>query len=423
MRAMVLADLVVRSFGYLDYKVKLVRNYTDVGHLTSDADTGEDKMEKAAKREKLDVTKIADKYIKIFEQDIKTLNILEADKKPRATECIKDDIKFIKILLEKNFAYHTDLAIYFDVAKFKNYGELSGQKLEDKMQSAGKAEVEDKNKKNPEDFALWFFKAGKHKNALQTWESPLGEGFPGWHLECSVMAKKYLADTIDIHMGGVEHIPVHHTNEIALSESVNNKKFANYWIHNEHLLVDNKKMSKSEGTAYSVSEIINKKYNPLALRYFFLNAHYRSKQNFTWEALKAAQNGLKKLRKEIEKLRNKEIKGKVNLDFKNKFINYISDDFNIPQAFSLISKILKSKLKNDDKLATILDFDKVFGLNLNKVEKTKIEIPAEVENLIKQRKKARLNKDYGLADQLRDHIEKLGFAVEDSSDEMIIKKK
>ncbi len=436
MRAMVLADLIVRSFKYLNYKIKLVRNYTDVGHLTSDSDEGEDKIEKASKRENLNPLEIAEKYIKIFEKDIHLLNVPDADVKPRATEMISEIIKMTQTLLDKNFAYTTDLAIYFDVSKFTKYGELSGQKLQDKMQGAGKAEVEDKNKKNPVDFALWFFKAGKHKNALQFWNSPFksklvenGKGFPGWHIECSVMANKFLGKTIDIHMGGVEHISIHHTNEIAQSESANGVKFVNHWIHNEHLLVDNKKMSKSEGTAFSVQEIIDKGFNPLALRYFFLNAHYKSKQNFTWEALKASQNGLDKLYNFLacpeSRMLGKE--SKTNLkntkkEFQKKFVQFISDNFNIPQALALTWEIVKSnKLDYKTKKELILDFDKIFGLNLNKINPKysgeKIKIPDEIQKLIKQRKKARSSKDYGLADQLRGQIKNLGFVVEDLGDE------
>ncbi|MFH1457492.1 MAG: cysteine--tRNA ligase [Patescibacteria group bacterium] len=421
MRAMVLADLVVRSFKYLGYNVKLVRNYTDVGHLTSDSDEGEDKMESAAKRENLDPLKIAEKYIKIFEADIHALNVPDANVKPRATECVKEDIIMIKKLLENGYAYKTDLAVYFDVSKFENYGELSGQKLEDKLQGAGKAEVEDKNKKNPADFALWFFKAGKHKNALQTWSSPWGHGFPGWHLECSVMAKKFLSDTIDIHMGGVEHISLHHTNEIAQSEAGNGVKFVNYWLHNEHLLVDNSKMSKSEGTSYSLADIKNKNFDPLILRYFFLNAHYKSKQNFTWQALEAAQNGLEKLKNNILNLGDE--KGKIDEEFKNKFIEYISDDFNIPQAFALISEILKSDLNNQDKLATILDFDKIFGLKLDDIKINKIKIPNEVQKLIEQRKKARQEKNWPMADQLRIKIDQMGYVIKDEKNNFSIWKK
>ena len=293
------ADLAVRVLKYFRYKVKMVRNYTDVGHLTSDDDFGVDKMEKSALKEKLSPKQIADKYINVYEQDTRELNFLEPDYKPKATENIKEMIKMIEILLEKGFAYATPLAIYFDITKAKDYTRLSKQKLDENIKGAGKGEITDIEKKNPYDFALWFFKAGAHENALQYWPSPFksalvekGYGFPGWHIECSAMSKKYLGDTFDIHMGGVEHIPVHHTNEICQSESTNGVKYVNYWLHNEHLLVDNKKMSKSEGTGFSLKEVKEKGFDPLSLRYFFLQAHYRSKQNFTWEALDAAQNGL-----------------------------------------------------------------------------------------------------------------------------------
>ncbi|MCK5084921.1 MAG: cysteine--tRNA ligase, partial [Candidatus Pacebacteria bacterium] len=302
LRGMFCADLAVRTLSYLGYKVKHVRNYTDVGHLTSDEDAGEDKMEKGARREGLDPAEIAEKYIRIFEQDTQELNILEPTIKPRATKHIQEMIDMTQTLINKGYAYRTDLAVYFDVSKAKNYTKLSRQILEKNIQGAGKSEISDPQKKHPSDFALWFFRAGAHKNALQYWPSPFssslvenGQGFPGWHIECSAMSKKYLGNTLDIHMGGIEHIPVHHTNEIAQSESANGVKFANYWLHNEHLLVDNKKMAKSEGTSHSLLEIKEKEFNPLSLRYLFLTAHYRSKLNFTWKSLKASENALNKL--------------------------------------------------------------------------------------------------------------------------------
>jgi len=417
LRGMFCADIAVRVLKYLDYQVKFVRNYTDVGHLTSDADQGEDKMEKAARQEKTDPQTIAKKYIKIFEQDTKDLNLLEPDEKPRATQYIEQMIEMTQTLLDKKYAYQTDLAIYFDISKAKDYGQLSGQDPKDKLQDAGKAKVSDSDKKNPADFALWFFKKGKHENALQTWDSPWGQGFPGWHIECSVMAKKYLGDTIDIHMGGIEHIPIHHSNEIAQSEATNQVKFVNYWLHNEHLLVDNKKMAKSEQTGYSLSEIKEKGFNPLALRYLFLQAHYRSKQNFTWDLMEAAQKGFNGLIEQIKKTGSK--KGKVNQDYKKDFIEKISDDFNIPQVLALVQKLLKSDLSSGDKLATILDFDKVLGLNLDKIEEK--TIPAEIQELTKQREQARQSKDWDKADQIRKQIEDKGFQIEDTSEKSEIR--
>lgn len=417
MRAVVLSDLIARSFDYLGYKVKLVRNYTDVGHLTSDEDSGEDKISKSAQKENKTPKEIAEKYIEIFEQDIKNLNVDEdlIWKKPLATKHIKEIASMVQALIDGGYAYATDLAIYFNISKFKNYTRLSGQDLEKNISKAGKGEVGDKNKKNSADFALWFFKAGVHKNALQTWKmnfkdikQSVEEGFPGWHIECSAMSQKYFGDTLDIHMGGIEHIPVHHTNEIAQSEATTGKKFVNYWLHNEHLTVDNGKMAKSGGTAFTVEEIKKKGYDPLILRYFFLSAHYRSKQNFTWEALDSAQSSLNNLRERIISLRSD---GKVNKKYKNKFIKAIEDDFNIPQILAIVWEVLKSGLDDGDKRATVLDFDKILGLDLQNIEA--IKIPKKIEKLAKQRQQARENKDWKEADKIRQEIEKNGYVIND----------
>lgn len=367
LRASVLADLIRRTFLYNNYKVKFVKNYTDVGHMVSDGDTGEDKMEKGVKKEGLSPAEIANKYIKIYEDDNKDLNVLEPTHKPKATEYIQEMQDLVQTLLDKGFAYNTPLAIYFDISKVKDYTKLSGQNLKENREGAGTGSVEDPEKKNSADFALWFFRAGVHKNAIQYWPSPFtsplvenGNGFPGWHIECSAMSKKLLGETLDIHMGGIEHVPVHHTNEIAQSESANGVNLANYWLHNEHLMVNNGKMSKSAGTAFNLAEIKEKGLNPLALRYFFLQAHYRSKQNFTWEAMQSAQNGYDRLIKNISALGDKV--GKVDDKFKQEFIEKISNDFNTAQALATTFSVLKSDLTNEDKLATILDFDKVLGL-------------------------------------------------------------
>lgn len=436
-RAMVMSDVIVRTFEYLGYEVNFVRNYTDVGHLTSDEDEGEDKLEKGAKRENLTPQQISEKYIKIFEEDVKKLNTLSPTHRPKATETIPEIVSMIQTLIDKGFAYQTDLAIYFDISKAKNYTQLSGQSLEKNIQGAGSGNVTDTQKKNDSDFALWFFKKGVHEKAIQTWESPWGQGFPGWHIECSAMSKKFIGDTIDIHMGGVEHIPVHHTNEIAQSESANDTKFVNYWIHNEHLLVDGGKMSKSQGTSFSVSDIEKKGYRPLSLRYFFLQAHYRSQQNFTWDALRASQTGLINLYGQVAKLDNdtsffKKIfssKGKINLDYKKKFTEKLEDDFNTSQALAVISDLLKSDLSNKDKLATILDFDRVLGLDLRKaksmapkVSSDKI-IPSDIVMMAEKRKEAKKNKDYEEADRLRDEIKKLGYEIKDTPEGQKIYKK
>ena len=430
LRSVVLADLINRSLKYLGYEVNFVRNYTDVGHLSGDnegdADTGEDRMEKAAKREKLDPNKIAKKYQDSYEEDIQKLNTIFPNSTPKATEYIKEQIEMIEILLEKSFAYITPLAIYFDTSKAKDYHRLSGQSEEYNISGAGTGEIKDKNKKNSNDFVLWFFKAGVHKNALQTWttisfSSPLvehGEGFPGWHLECSAMAKSLLGDTLDLKMGGIEHIPIHHTNEIAQSENANDTEYVKYWLHNEHLLVDGKKMSKSEGTSFLLSDIEKKGFSPLDLRYFFLQAHYRSKQNFTWEALEASKNALEKLQNKIQNLPDG---GAVNKKYKQKFIEKIEDDFSIPEALAIVWEILKSDLSDIDKKFTILDFDKILGLKLNEIKKENLKISNDVQKLLLERKKARENKNWQKSDKIREEIKNLGFNVSDKGDEQTLK--
>ena len=434
LRAAVMADLILKSLLYLGYKVKFVRNFTDVGHLSGDnlgdADSGEDRMEKASRRENLSPEKIAEKYKKIYLADIKKLNTKLPDKMPEATKHIKEMQKFVEILLKKDFAYSTPLAIYFDVSKAKNYNRLSGQKKSENKISAGKGEISDPNKKNPEDFALWFFKAGTHKNALQTWSSPFfspltknGEGFPGWHLECSAMSKALLGKTLDLKMGGVEHIPIHHTNEIAQSESANDAPYVKYWLHNEHLLVNGKKMSKSEGTSYTLEDIEKKGFSPMDLRYFFLQAHYRSKQNFTWEALMASKKAREKLIKKITSLGKD---GKIDLTFKKKFEEKISDDFSIPEALALVWQILKSDIPEENKKATIFDFDKVLGLELQKEsekeKKEKTQYPKEVTELLEKRARAREKKDWEKSDFLREKIRSLGFEVKDEKSGQVLEK-
>ncbi len=434
MRAMTAGDLVRRSLIHLGYEVKYVRNYTDFGHLTGDnigdADTGEDRMEKAAKRENLTPQIIADKYIQEFEGDIQRLNIINPTVKARATDYIDGMIAMIQVLLDKGFAYTTPEAIYFDVSKFPNYTELSGRDLEKDKAGAGVGDVEGKSKKNPADFVVWFFKTGPHKNALQFWPSPFestevenGEGFPGWHLECSVMTLQNLGETLDIHMGGVEHISIHHTNEIAQSEAANGVKFTNYWLHNEHLLVDDKKMAKSEGTGFVLQELIDKDYDPLDLRYFFLQAHYRSKQNFTWEGLTGARIAYQKLKTKLAGFlaETKEKTEKVDNDFSKEFVRAIEDDFNMPKAVATLWEVVKSDLKNEDKLALAFDFDKVFGLNLEK-ESTKLadflsENRQGIEKLVAEREGYRQNKEWDKADELREELKKkFNVEVEDQKD-------
>lgn len=425
MRAMVMADLMRRTLAYSGYKVDFVRNYTDVGHLTDDQDTGVDKMEKAANREKLTPKEIANKYIAIFEHDLKDLNTLAPNEKPKATEYVPEIIDMVQKLLLGGYAYATDLAIYFDISRAKDYTKLSGQNLAENISGAGVGDVEDPQKKNPADFAVWFFKAGKHEKALQYWKSPFisklvknGEGFPGWHIECSAMIETILGDTIDIHMGGIEHVPVHHTNEIAQSEAANHAPLAHYWLHNEWLTVNDGKMSKSEGTGYSLAEVKRKGYDALSLRFFFMQAHYRSRQNFTWEALTAAATGYKNLLGNIAALGHKA--GKVNTIFKDEFIAKITDDFNISAGLAFVFEVLKAEISPADKLATILDFDKVLGLNLKEASQRKEEIPNEIKMILDERKIARESKDFKKSDELRDKIKEFGYEVKDTSEGQVV---
>lgn len=411
MRSVLISDLIYRSLKYLDFDVTFVRNITDVGHLSNDDDSGEDKMEVATKRDNKNPREIADFYLSKFNTDAEKLNTLPVDNSPKATEHINEMIEMIQKLLDGGYAYATPLAIYFDISKAKDYTRLSKQNLSELLNNAGSGDINDSDKKNQQDFSLWFFKAGHHANALQTWDSPWGFGFPGWHLECSAMSKKYLGDHFDIHIGGVEHISIHHTNEIAQSEAANGTEFVNYWMHNEHLLVDNKKMSKSEGTSFSIDDIEKKGFSAQDLRYFFLQAGYRSKQNFTWEALKASKTALLRLRKQIMSIK---LEGEINTEFKEVFKELLEDDFNIPQALALVSTIMKSDIFEGDKKATILDFDKVFGLDLG-TEIKKKDIPEEIISLAEKRKFAKDNRDFETSDRLRDEILSHGYIIKDTN--------
>lgn len=426
LRAVVVGDVIVRTLEYLGHDVTFVRNYTDVGHLTSDEDAGEDKMDKAAAREGKRPADIAARYRKQFEEDARALNVRWPDRTPSATEYIETMQRMIQTLLDSGHAYQTELAVYFDVTKAEDYTRLSRQKLEKNLAGAGAGEVSDPAKRNPQDFALWFFKKGAHANALQTWPSPWGEGFPGWHIECSAMIQELLGETIDIHIGGIEHIPVHHTNEIAQSEAAHGgAPLAQYWLHNEHLTVDGAKMSKSEGTAYSLEEVKAKGFDPLALRYFFLQAHYRSKQNFTWEALAAAQTALDKIRAQVAEWKGEgETSALFDESSRKRFIEALEDDFNTPQAVAVLWELIKDDAAlNSEKLATALDFDRVLGLGLADVPAVASEVPEDVQALIDNRNKFRELGDFEAADEIRQQLEELGYAVKDAPEGTKVKKK
>lgn len=414
-------DIIKRVFLYNNYKVKHVINVTDVGHLTSDADEGEDKIEKAAKREGKSAKEITEYYFKIFRDDLKKLNFIEPDFWPRATENIKGMIDLVKTLKKKGFTYETSDGIYFDTSKLDDYGKLIGKNVE---LEAGKR-IAVGEKRNPRDFALWKFSSEGEKRQ-QEWKAFGKMGFPGWHIECSVMSSRYLGKQFDIHTGGQEHIAVHHTNEIAQSESAFGKKpWVKYWIHFAWLLFKGEKVSKSKGGAYTLSQMEEKNYSPLAFRYMCLLTHYKKPLNFTIEVLESAMRTYLRLKNIISEMKkSKEKKNKKNIEaVKQEFLKIINDDFNLPRGIAYMWEILRDEKLNDaEKYELVLDFDKVFGLDLDK-EEEKEEIPKEIEKLVKERERARNKQDWARADEFREKINKEGYAVEDKKEGVVVKKR
>ncbi len=417
LRTYIFEDILKRVLLYNGYKVKHVMNITDVGHLTGDMDMGEDKMELGAKREGKSAQEIADFYTKAFKRDIKHLNILEPDIWCKATEHIKEQIELIKTLEKKGYTYITSDGVYFDTSKFKDYTKLSHLDLETLKEGA---RVEkNKEKRNPTDFALWKFSPPGVKRQ-QEWSSPWGVGFPGWHIECSAMSMKYLGDQLDIHCGAVDHINIHHTNEIAQSEAATGKKFFNYWLHGAFLnIAGGKKMAKSADNFLTLENaLIKKGINPLVFRFAVLQVHYRKPMEYSKDTIKSAKNALEHLYNQVRLLGNK--RGKIIKEYKEKFLEAINDDLNTPKALACSQELLKSKLSHKDKLATILDFDKVFGLDLEKLQEQKL--PPEIDRIVKERKKARERKDWEKSDILRAKLQSLGYVVEDSKDGMRVYK-
>ena len=415
-------DYLVRFLKYSGYKVKHVINITDVGHLTSDADDGEDKMEKAIKRESKTHQEIANFYFKAFEDDLKKLNFTEPDKWAKATEHIQEQINLIKILEKKGFAYKTDSAIYFDISKFKSYGALTRQKLEEKEVGVRKGVVVDKEKRNPQDFALWFFTVGHFKDHTMKWDSPWGQGFPGWHLECSAMSIKYLGNHFDIHTGGQEHIPIHHTNEIAQSESATGETFVNYWLHIQWLIIDKGKMSKSLGNIYLLSDLEKKGFNPMDFRYFCLTGHYRKPLNFSLENLKSAKISYERLKNLISNVKEDTLKGtskKINKKYLKEFEDAMNDDLNTPKALQALWKLIRNP-KAQGKYLTIKKMDEVFSLDLLKKDTTKI--PKQIQELVRQREQARKEKNFKISDDIRKKINLLGYHISDTKEGQKINK-
>jgi cysteinyl-tRNA synthetase len=417
LRSYIFEDVLKRTLLFNEFKVNHVMNITDVGHLTSDSDTGEDKMLKGAKREKKTVYEVAEFYTQAFKEDLRKLNFILPNHFPKATEHIKEQIKLIQKLEKKGFTYIAGGNVYFDTSKLDDYGKLARLDLN----AETKSRVEkDANKKNSHDFVLWFTKS-KFKDQEMKWESPWGEGYPGWHIECSAMSTKYLGEQFDIHCGGIDHIPVHHTNEIAQSESATGKKpWVKYWLHNEFLVLSKgEKMAKSGENFITLTVLEEKGYSALDYRYFCLGTHYRNPLMFSFEAMDSAKAGYKKLVDRVLEL--KSTGGKGSSDYLEKFTLGINDDMNTAKGLAVMWEVLKDeKLSDKDKYATLLEFDTVLGLGFKDLEVEKI--PAAVKKLAEERLVARNAKDWAKSDELRDEISKLGYVVGDTKEGYELKK-
>lgn len=418
-RAYIFGDMLKRYLIYSGYKVNHIMNITDI----------DDKTIFNSQKESKSLKDFTEFYTEIFFEEIKSLNILEANKYPRATNYIKEILLLIKDLLAKDYAYLTeDGSVYFNINKDKHYGKLSGFKIDNLKKNAnGRLKKDEYDKENAEDFALW--KSWDKSDGEIFWRPKeiLGEdlgisdGRPGWHIECSAMSLKELGDSFDIHTGGVDNIFPHHENEIAQSECSTGKIFAKYFLHNEHLMVNGAKMAKSTGNFYTLEDLVNKGIDPVAFRLWLYTSHYRTKTNFTLEAIKGSQIALLKIRDSYLEL-GEEI-GEVDINYKNKLISFMDNDLDTPQSLALFWALLKDNdIKDEDKKATLLDFDKIFGLGFDKLKKE--VIPQEIKDLINQREEARIKKDWSLSDQLRDKIKDLGYEIKDTEiGQKIIKNK
>ena len=428
LRNAVFNDTLRRALEAAGYKVKHVMNITDVGHLTSDADEGEDKLEKGASAEGKSVREVADFYTEAFKKDVTALNILppngyegKLDNYARATDFIDDQIDIVTKLLEKGFAYQTAQAIYFDVTKLPDYGKLTGQKLSDKEVGARDEVVTDKDKHHPQDFALWFFTVGHFAGHSMHWPSPWGEGFPGWHLECSAIIHATLGEPIDIHTGAVDLIGTHHTNEIAQTEAATGKTLSNYWVHNEYVLIDGRKMSKSLNNIYRLEDVTAKGYDPLALRLLFLQSHYRSQSNFTWEALDDAAAFLRRLSAwaDLKFQAPADTSGNVGDTYSEaltKIKNSLFDDLNTADALGRLSGLAsqsEAQGVDADRIQVLLEeVDTLLGLSLSNRE----DIGSELKDLIDKRETARRAKDWPLSDKLRDRLLEHKLELNDTPD-------
>lgn len=421
MRTNIFQDVLRRVLKYNGYKIKHVMNITDVGHLVSDGDEGEDKMLKSAREEHKTPLEIAEHYTKLFFNDLKLLNIETPEIICKATEHIQEMLSYVEKLVENGYAYETSTAIYFDVSKLDKYPILSNHNVDE--QKAGARVDVDPEKRNPYDFALWIKAPENH---LMKWDSPWGPSYPGWHIECSAMGQKYLGEQFDIHTGGIDLIPTHHENEIAQSKGACGKVPANFWMHGEYLLIDGGKMSKSLGNVYLVKDFIERGYDPIVYKLFSYSCHYRNKLNFTWEGIEGAAKSLERLKQGYkanlagtDEVEEKEVQG-----FEEAFHKAINDDLNMPSAMSVVWEVVRFDKKSPKLAELLLKFDTILGLKIDKeTKKEQEEIPQEILDLVEERKQARANKDWAKSDELRDLIQSKGYEIKDSKDETEIRKK
>ena len=418
MRTNLLNDTLRRVLKYNGYELKHVMNITDVGHLVSDGDEGEDKMLKSAREEHKSPLEIAEHYTKLFFRDLERLNIETPEVVCKATDHIKEMLEMVQKIMKNGYAYETSTAIYFDVSKLDKYGILSGINLND--QKAGARVDVDPEKRNPYDFALWIKAPANH---LMKWDSPWGPSYPGWHIECSAMSTKYLGEEFDIHTGGIDLVPTHHENEIAQNKGACGKNPAHYWIHGEYLLINGGKMSKSLGNTYLIDDIIARGYSPLAYRLFNYSCHYRGKLNFTWEGIESANTSLIRLREGYQKHLNgnSNVSDEIIADMENRFHQAINDDMNMPLALSVVWEAVKYPEKSPKIAQLLKKFDTVLGIKIDEVQETKI--PQEILDLVEERKQARSDKNWSESDRLRDLIAEKGYVVKDTKDGTEVLKK
>ena len=407
LRTYLFEDVMRRVLEFNGYKVRHVMNITDVGHLVSDADTGEDKMEIGSQRTGKSAWEIAEEYTQAFKDDLWQLSILEPTIWCKATDHIAEQIEMIRLIEARGFAYRTSDGIYFDTSNLPDYGYLA--RLDVRGLQAG-ARVERGAKRNITDFALWKFSPLGQRRQME-WDSPWDVGFPGWHIECSAMSVKYLGNFFDIHCGGEDHVPIHHTNEIAQTEASHGTRLANFWLHGHFLLVENTKMAKSAGEFLRMQSLIDRGYDPLAYRYFCMGAHYRAKLSFTWEALDAAQSALQRLRKAVYEWGEPQ---KADADYLAEFKELVNNDLNMPRALALVWDLVKSDLPAPLKKATVMQFDRVLGLRLAEWQPADEIIPEKIIALVDRRQTARAEKRWKDADRLRNQVRQAGYEIEDT---------